>query len=284
MAAVLFILPACNTQDENFRYLGQTPPGQEPRILRIPVAANSFAAERIAISPDNKNIFFQELDGYPELDGKPHTQRVKYFTYKDGNWQGPFVLFEGWGSPALTLTGDTMYIQKGGSLFESYLSVKQGDKWSFPKRIMKNLNRAHYLQVTANGSYYAASIPAEKTGVIDRCVIKCTAYDTAAISLGSPINYPGLNLDFFIQRDESFIILPDSSNVLCISYHNTDGSWTNPRSFGKKISFGLAAWGPYVTPDNKYLFYTTGIKPDYSDTYIYWVRIDHLIDSLKNIK
>lgn len=40
-------------------------------------------------------------------------------------------------------------------------------------------------------------------------------------------------------------------------------------------------WGPYVTPDNKYLFYTTGTKPDYSDVNVYWVRVDGLIDSLK---
>jgi hypothetical protein len=249
----------------------------------MPVAANSFLAERIAISPDNKNIYFMELDGYPEMDGKPHTQRVKYFSYKGGSWQGPFVLFEGWSSPALSVTGDTMFIQKGGSKYEAYLSVKQGDKWSTPKRILMNLNRAHYLQVTAKGSYYAASLTGRKTGVIDRCIIKFTD-DTTAISLGAPLNYPGYNLDFFIQRDESFMILPDTSNVLCISYHNADGSWTSPRSLGKMISFGLAAWGPYVTVDNKYLFYTTGIKPDYSDTHIYWVRIDHLIDSLKNIE
>jgi hypothetical protein len=39
-------------------------------------------------------------------------------------------------------------------------------------------------------------------------------------------------------------------------------------------------WGPYVSSDNKYLFYTTGTQPDYSDTYVYWVRIDSLMDSL----
>jgi hypothetical protein len=70
--------------------------------------------------------------------------------------------------------------------------------------------------------------------------------------------------------------------ALAISYRNNDGSWTNPRNFGPKINFGLGSWGPWVTPDNKYLFYTTGTKPDYSDVYVYWVRIYCTIDSLKH--
>ena len=58
---------------------------------------------------------------------------------------------------------------------------------------------------------------------------------------------------------------------------SNDGSWTNPRNFGPEINFGLGSWGPCITPDNKYLFYSTGTKPDYSDVYVYWVRIDGLI-------
>jgi hypothetical protein len=70
--------------------------------------------------------------------------------------------------------------------------------------------------------------------------------------------------------------------ALAISYRKNDGTWTNPRVFGKKIDFGLGSWGPWVTTDNKYLFYSTGTKPDYSDVKVYWVRIDNVIDSLKN--
>ena len=69
---------------------------------------------------------------------------------------------------------------------------------------------------------------------------------------------------------------------LRISYHKMDGGWTNPKGLGSTINFGLGMWGPVVTADNKYLFYTTGTRADFSDTYIYWVRIDNLIDSLKH--
>jgi hypothetical protein len=69
---------------------------------------------------------------------------------------------------------------------------------------------------------------------------------------------------------------------LCVSYPKKENGWTNPRNLGAKINFGLGMWGTYVTPDDKYLFYTTGTKPDYSDVNVNWVRIDGLIDSLKH--
>jgi hypothetical protein len=278
------MVSACGNRNEFSSYLGEMPPGEEPVIFELPVQRKSFAAERIEISNDNKTIWYQELDGYPELDGKPHSQRIKYFSYSAGKWHGPFVLFEGWSAPALSVTNDTMFIQKGGSKYEAYISVRSHGRWSNPKRILQNLNRAHYLQVTGKGSLYAASVSEKRTGYIDRCILKSDGHDTTAVSLGSPLNYKGYNLDFFISRDELFMILPDTSRELCISLHKQDGSWTYPRSFGKKICFGLAAWGPYVSNDNKYLFYTTGTKEDYSDTHIYWVRIDHLMDSLKKIR
>jgi hypothetical protein len=60
-----------------------------------------------------------------------------------------------------------------------------------------------------------------------------------------------------------------------------DGSWTNPKYFGYVIDFGLGSLGPHVSPDNKYLFYTTDTKPYYLDVNAYWVRIDCMIDYRK---
>ena len=106
-----------------------------------------------------------------------------------------------------------------------------------------------------------------------------TGTDSTAVSLGLPMNNTADNLDFFVARDEAFMIL--AKNGLQISYHKNNGSWTNPKSLGSTINFGLGMWGPYVSSDNKYLFYTTGTNPNYSDTRIHWVRIDGLMDSLK---
>ncbi len=262
-------------------YLGQTPPGNTPQIFNLAVNAGSFAAERIAISNDGKEIYYSEVHSYYPAAG----DTIKYYSYSGSKWSGPFNLFPGYLAPALSVSGDTMYFQNANILnnsavYETFISVKNGLNWSSPQRILSNLNSAHYLQVTNKGQYFISSISNPTVGANDWCNLFINGTDTTAVSLGQPLNSGGDNLDFFISKDETFIIL--AKGGLHISYRKNDGSWTNPKSLGSKINFGLGMWGTYVSPDNKYLFYTTGTKADYSDAYVYWVRIDSLIDSLKH--
>jgi len=255
-------------------YLGQTPPGNTPVIFNLSVNTGSFAAERIAISNDGKEIYYTEIHSYYPVAG----DTIKYYKYSGSNWTGPFILFQNYLAPALSVNCDTMYFQSNSSVYKSFFSVRNGTNWSTPQRLLANLNSAHYLQVTNSGNYYISSHPESGIGANDWCGLSINGSDTTALSLGLPINTSADNLDFFVSRDETFMIL--SKGGLKISYHKNDGRWTNPKSLGSQINFGLNEWGPYVTSDNKYLFYTTGTNPNYSDTYIYWVRIDNLMDSL----
>jgi hypothetical protein len=259
-------------------YLGQTPPGHTPKALPLFVNSGFFAAERIAISNDGTDIYYSEIKGYYPISG----ENIKRYTFAGGKWNGPFDLFIGFG-PALSLTGDTMYFERKDAENKSmtYISVRKGSGWGNPKRILTKLDKAHYYQVTKKGNHYISSIAGNGAGLNDWCKIIISGADTTASSLGRPLNTGGDNLDFFVSRDESFMIVTNRPG-LCISYKKNDGSWTNPRVLGKRIDFGLGSWGPWVTPDNKYLFYSTGTKPDYSDVAVYWVRIDDVIDSLKH--
>jgi len=254
-------------------YLGQIPPGNTPKVFPLSVKHGFFAAERIAISNDGNEIFYSEIKGdYPNTG-----ESIKKYSYTDGKWAGPFTLFTDYAAPALSLTGDTMYLEAN---FETYTSHKNGSGWTVPKRILINLDSAHYYQATGKGKYYISSKSGTEAGLSDWCSIKIKGSDTIALSLGRPLNTSGENLDFFVSRDESFMIVTNHPG-LAISYRNPDGSWTNPINFGPEINFGLGSWGPWVTPENKYLFYTTGTKQDYSDVNIYWIRIDGIIDSIK---
>ena len=255
-------------------YLGQTPPGSTPQIFNLSVNTGSFAAERIAISDDNKEIYYTEVHNYYPISG----DTIRYYRYSGSNWTGPFILFQNYLAPALSVNCDTMYFQNNSSVYKSFFSVRNGINWSNPQRLLANLNSAHYLQVTNSGNYYISSHPESGIGANDWCRLLISGADTTASSLGLPLNTIADNLDFFVSRDETFMIL--SKGGLKISYHKNDGGWTNPKSLGSQINFGLNEWGPYVSSDNKYLFYTTGTIPDYSDVYVYWVRIDSLMDSL----
>lgn len=270
----------CNVSSQTIpaesQYLGQTPPGTIPRKFILSVNPGSFAAERIAISNDGKEIFYTEVKDYYPASG----DTIKSYRFSGGRWMGPFNLFSGYLSPALSATGDTIYFQTAGSEYETFMATKKGNGWNKPSRILKNLNSAHYLQVTNNGNYFLSSKAKNTIGRNDLCKLIFENSDSVALSAGRPLNTEWDNLDFYIAKDESFIISA-TINGLAISYPKADGSWTSPRNLGKEINFGIASWGPYVTPDKKYLFYSTGTKPDYSDAGIFWVRIDKLIDSLR---
>lgn len=256
-------------------YLGQTPPGNIPHVFNLSVSPGSFDAERISISPDNKTIYYSEVHSYYPTTGA----FIKYYKYSGNHWAGPFNLFQNYLAPALSKTGDTMYFQNNSSNYQSFYSIWNNSQWSPPKRFLNNLNSAHYCQRVNSGRFYISSVAIPGIGGNDWCLLETNPPDTVAVTLGLPVNSSADNLDFFISRDESFMVL--AKGDLMISYHKDDGTWTNPKNLGELINFGLGAWGPYVTADQKYLFYTTGTQPDYSDTHVFWVRFDDLLDSLR---
>jgi hypothetical protein len=256
-------------------YLGQITPVDIPKVFKLKASPEHFTAERIAVSNDGREIFYSEIKSYYPI----RSARIKSYRYTGSKWTGPIVLFENYCSPAISLTGDTLFFENEKS--ETYFSIHKESKWSIPKRILSKLETAHYMQVTNKGNFYISSKPENTVGLADWCKLKFTDADSVAVGLGMPLNKAWNNLDFFVSRNESFMIVTTPFG-LSISYPKTDGNWTNPRNLGTRINFGLGMWGPYVSQDNKYLFYTTGTKQDYSDVNVYWVRIDGLIDSLKH--
>jgi Putative Ig domain len=251
-------------------YFGQIPPGNTPKIFPLPVTMGYFAAERIAISSDGKEILYSETNGYSPAS----KARILSLKYSGNKWNGPAVLFENIGCPAFSCSGKYLFAN-------GLLSIKTDTGWSAPSWFMNRPHEFHYLQDTYSGAFYAAVKNARNAaGKHDWSKIIINHTDTLIQNLGAPINSIRNNMDFYIARDESYIILV--SDGLQISYQKKDGSWTNPKSLGSTINAFLGEWGPYVTDDGKFLFFTAGTKPDYSDTYVRWVRIDQIIDSLKH--
>jgi hypothetical protein len=281
ISAIFFSLLLNSVYSETIQtdslYLGQTPPGNSPKTFNLPVGSGLFASDRIAISKDDKEIYYSEINDWSPTS----TMRIKQYVFTD-KWTGPFTLFNGFFAPALSISSDTIYMEKIGSdgKLQAFFSTRNNSVWSTPKKMLFGLNKAHYLQASNKNNYFISSIPVKGIGGIDWCKLYINGIDTTVLSLGLPLNTSGNDLDFCVSRDETFMIVAKSSG-LSVSYYKNDSSWTNPKNIGPKINFGTGMWGPYISSDNKYLFYTTGTKSDYSDTHVYWVRIDGLIDSLK---
>jgi len=256
-------------------YLGQILPGSNPVIFNLPVTSGLRPVERITISSDGKEIYYSELNSWPATD-----KRIKCFKY-NGSWQGPVISFEGFLAPSLSDNDSIMYMQKDtNSAPCTYYSTRNDTGWNTPVRLLSTNLTSHYFQETQLHNQYLASTPNNNS---DICQLIINYTDTIIQSLGLPINTPVTENDFYIARDESFIIVfwLSSPYDMFISYNNGNGNWTNPKSLGININTPIYDCSPYVTRDNKYLFFTRGAS-SMSSYYTYWVQVDTLIDSLRN--
>ncbi len=256
-------------------YLGQTPPGIVRKIFNLAADPGYYAVEKIAISPDGTEIY------YEETNSSWTSYKFKYYKYFNNNWNGPVDLFNGFYCLSLSPDGNFMYFENN-NYNDCWISHKQGTAWDPPVRFLENFN-VHSLNVTNPGNYYLSSNPAGGLGQRDICKLNLENSDTSLVGLGLPVNSGANEGDFFISNDESFMIFMSNrpggygSADLYISYSKPDDSWTNPKNLGPFVNTSSDDFGPYVTTDNIYLFYESGYT---SPSSIYWVRVDQLIDSL----
>ena len=64
---------------------------------------------------------------------------------------------------------------------------------------------------------------------------------------------------------------------LIISFNDGNGQWVNQKRLDDKIN-DYGQGNPYITPDNKFLFFTTG-KHQEKNWKVKWVRIESEIKS-----
>jgi hypothetical protein len=266
-------------------YLGQTLPGNMPYVFQLPISGETRPIERLTISSDNKEIYYSEIDGYP-----PNVQRIICYKYLNDKWQGPYLVFDGYMAPALSINDSIIYMQKNlngtAATACTFYSRRNSAGWSNPVRLLSTDLATHYFRETNLKNYYlSTTFPGPS--LRDISILKINGTDTIVKNLGLPISTSANEGDFFIARDESYIIhartTPPLAGDLYISYKNEDGSWTNSKSLGSNINLPHPSWeyGPFVTQDNKYMFFSRGgaTMPTYST---YWVKIDNIIDSLRH--
>jgi len=267
-------------------YLGQKPPGDKPEVFaeNLLVQRDTFPMDRVAFSADGKEFYYPSNITWYNTD---HAA-VRYFKYENGKWNGPFVLFPHCFAPTFSIDGKTLFLEgnkqipRRATIWQSHRTAKG---WSEPAIYLSRRYPLYDFMPTQSGTAYIGGIDDTSRKDMDICTFKITGKDTTIKSLGPPINTPGYEGDFYVAKDESYIILSykETKTYECelwISFHKKDGSWTPPVSLGPNINNGIAhRWGQYVSPDGKYLFYSTGHGPQ--DCRIVWVRFDNLLAKLK---
>jgi hypothetical protein len=282
LLASLLLSVGASAQEASPGYRAQVPPDRTPRMFELPAHEGFFPGDRIAISPDGKEIY------YTEVTITWGDYNIRYYTYADGRWTGPLDLFTGFLGPALSVDNRTMFFEKYGDARTCWQSQRTGAGWSAPAlcTAVPDPRDKHNLQVTTSGRVYASSVGA-LNGVGGRDIATYMRTDANAIyqSLGRPLNSPGNEGDFYVARDESFIVFgsPHRGGLgggdLFLSFRENDGSWSEPVNLGAPINTSGFEFGPYVTDDRRFLFFSRSDGSTRVD--VYWVRFDSLLDSLR---
>jgi Tol biopolymer transport system component len=250
-------------------YLGQTPPGATPEKFAPGIISTGSHEYACCFSSDGNEFYF--------------TRQNKVMVTKnvDGIWTEPAATsFAGDFSfePFVTPDNQRIYFQTGkvaeGQLLMYTLYADRTENgWSEGKDPGEVFNPMKTMHITMaeNGNIYTTDISggmgSESLGIIRMVNGKYEKLE----KMGDPFNKTKNQQHPWIAPDESYMVITngrpgqDPASVLLCSFKDRNGEWTEP----VELDLGMEAGQPCVSPDGRYLFFSSGNPRIGSD--IYWV-------------
>ena len=303
--AILFLFPSCSQQSYvpllAGPYLGQQPPGITAELFD-PGVFNE--GEFLGCSG-----FFNEGTVFVYGSMKPNSDwrlRPVYIMEmkKNGRWTKPRIApFSKYAPYNFTVGPDdqTLYFttlkspNKTTHMFLEQANIwavkLEMDGWTEPVMLGRSINTEQYYEnypsVTNDGTVYYMSRREIGAGRTD--VWRSRNLDGVygeAENLGDFTNTEGSDIDPFVAPDESFLIVCQEKKEgfgefdLYVYFQREDKSWTEAINLGEGVNSAGFEARPYVTPDGKYLFFTSNREESEGGEGIYWVEAK-VIDQLR---
>jgi hypothetical protein len=259
-------------------YLGQKPPGMIPKLFAPGIVSTGIYETSLVFSPDGK------LTCYNLMHLSHRYTAIVCMEQKNGRWTKPEVAgFSGKfhdSDAFFSLDGQKLYFcadrpqEKQGKAGNIDIWVVEPNQtgWSHPKNLGAAIN-SEYIDVnpclTRDGTMYFASNRPGGKGYHDlyRSRLIDGTY-TNPENLGDSINTANFESSPYVSPDESFMIFNvfatkkgETKSGLHISFRTTDGSWSRAIFMGEVINDLKPAMFAFVTPDGKYLFFTSAKVP-----------------------
>jgi hypothetical protein len=253
-------------------YLGQDPPGMTAEIFAPGIISTGHNERIAAFTPDGKE-FFYALWGAPhgvilhlsEVNGHWTTPDVASFS---GHYQGDFTMSSDGNTIVFSSNSPFTGTGKPQNDYYSWIVERKENGWGKPKPFGPLINSTESFAacptIADNGNLYFFSYRAGGKGNDDIWMSECIGDLYAEpVNLGDSINTVDFDLDPFIAPDESYIIFAriDKERTgnfdLFISFKKKDGTWTRAGNMGTKINSNGSEFCPTVSPDGKYLFFTS---------------------------
>jgi len=273
-------------------YLGQKPPGTTPELFAPGIITTDISEGCSGWGNDMEYFVFQKW-----IDRKPS---LYIMNQNNGVWSAPesLPLLDKYQAGDFTIAPDgktmvfasNIFIDEIGSESEGaniWVVKKTDTGWTEPKHIGLEINTKYhesYPCLAANNNLYFFSRRPGGYGDSDLYMSQYIKGEyQAPVNLGLKLNTRYHEWDTYIAPDESYMIycstMPGGlgEDDLYVTFKTADGSWSEPVHMGTEINSDKSENRPYVSPDGRYLFYSSTKRGNRD---IYWVDAK-IIEELK---
>ncbi len=282
-AITLFLMISCDSSqqksvpshkgDTDWKYFGLASPGSVPQVFSPDIISTSRNERDFAVSPSGNVIFYSIV--LPSDDQSV----IVYLGFDGFFWSEPeTAAFSGGYSdlePAFSPDGKRLFFASNRPVPGS-TGKKNYDIWYVepekgwgnainPGEPLNSGEDEYFPSVASNGNLYFTAKYDDSFGLED---IYFSRYSNGSYTqpenLGEPINSLFYEFNAFIAPDESYIIFSSwgreddfGKGDLYISYNNGMNNWTKPKNLGNEINSDALDYCPFVSPDGKYLFFSS---------------------------
>ncbi len=283
---LLVTLHSCKKNSESLVFLAEVIPNNMPIVFKEELIQENKIIHRGVFSPDLEHYYYTISDtSFQNFD-------VFRISKINGAWSNPKKAFfnSDYNDHGMSFSpnGNTFYFSstrpteiKGVSAtWHIWKSVKINGKWSEPVFVdIPNLRNklVSHPTITNSGTLYFHSSNLDYS---EMNIYKSN--ENKGKFSGADKFIPSSQLDNgactpYVSPKEDYLIFARIGNQLdlMISFNDGKGNWSKPKELNENINVN-GQGNPYVTPDNKFLFFTTGeyLKKNWK---VKWVNIDSKI-------